>query len=171
MSQSHPAATEQKTFISRACVAAMHNRAKQLVLTQAWLGKPDGLKFAQGLLNGTGSLLDAKGAEFCAARDESFGGYQPLAGFETAWACLPVGVERFTLAQVQEFLRSHGVEIPADAISDSQINVVIQFKDNVLPVIDGDDGHDAALTNFNNSASLHLASNGDADIVQEGGAA
>lgn len=111
-----------QTTIDRSAVEAMHNRAKQLVLTQAWLGKAGGLSFAQGALGAYAGLLNSEGAAFGAARDASLGGYQPLAGFEAAWAALPASAKHFTLAKMQEFLRAHGVEVAPDAVANGNVD-------------------------------------------------
>lgn len=49
--------------IERRVVEASLNRAKQLVLTQAWLGKAVGLRFAQGALSDAlASLFSTNGS-------------------------------------------------------------------------------------------------------------
>lgn len=144
-------------------VVAMYNRARQLVLTCGALGNAEGLIFAQGSLNTLRSILETSGATFAARRDASMGGYQPLAGFEAAWAALPIDVERFTLTQVQEFLGLHGVEISADAVTDSKLDAVEQFKDGAVSVVNGHDEHDAARADLGDGAGEH----GESLIVDE----
>jgi hypothetical protein len=159
--------------IDRTAIEAMCNRSKQLVLTCAAMGQPDALRFAQGSLNALRSLLDLQDVGFAAHRDDSRGGYQPLAGYEAAWAALPVGVERFTLAQVQEFLRTHGVEIATDAVANGKVDGVEQLKDCKAAVINVHDEHDAVRAEGRDGAGEHeapLVVRG-VDIVAEGGAA
>lgn len=145
----------QTTAIDRSAVEAMHNRAKQLVLIQALLNKADGLRFAQGAMSELGALLTCSGPSFAAGRDASMGGYQPLAGFETAWAALPDGAKNFTLSEVQEFLRAHGIEVSTDAITDRQVNGVNQLKNRIVTAINGHDEHHSASTDLNNGSGLH----------------
>jgi hypothetical protein len=122
----------QTTTIDRREVEAMHNRAKQLVLTQAWLGKGEGLRFAQGMLSAFQSLTDCSGSQFAAQRDASMGGYRPLAGFEAAWAALPVDAKNLSLVQIQQFLVAHGVELSTDALSNSNVNAVSDLDHTIV---------------------------------------
>lgn len=46
-----------------------------------------------------------------------------------AWAALPVGIENMTMAQVQELLAAHGVEIAADDVTDLQVDAGQQLED------------------------------------------
>jgi hypothetical protein len=147
----------QTNTIERTAVEAMHNRAKQLVLTQAWLGKPDGLRFAQGVMSSLEGLLHSEMPACFANRDASLGGYQPTAGFEAAWSALPVGAKNFTLAEAQEFLRAQGVELSTDALALLHVNAVGDLKNGVLTPVDLDNEHDAATADVNDSSSLHVS--------------
>lgn len=146
------------TPIPRAAVQAMADRAKQLVLTTAWIGNADNLRFAQGSLGALTSLLQVpSAAEFLARRDASVGGYQPATGFQAAWAALPVGAKNFTLVEVQEFLRSHGVQVTPHPVANSHIDTVRNLKNSEVPPIDLNDKHDAARADVNNGSGLHTA--------------
>jgi len=145
-----------QTNIERSAVEAMHNRARQLVLTCGYLGNAKNLRFAQGCLSSLSYLLRGGGA-FAAARDASIGGYQPATGFEAAWAGLPVGAKNLSLAEVQEFLRVNGVEITPDAVTDSQISAVRQLKDREVAAVNLDDEHSPVCVDPNNGAVLHGA--------------
>lgn len=160
----------QTSQIERGAVEAMHNRAKQRLLTQAWLGKADGLRFAQGALSELGALLNSKGPAFVAARDASMGGYQPLAGFEAAWAALPINAKNFTVAEVQEFLRFHGVKPAPDAVSNLRIDAIGDLENGKVSAVDLDDEHDAARAESDDGAGLHWAPLEvvGADIVADG---
>lgn len=148
-----------KSAIDRGAVQALHDRAKQLVLTMGCLGKSKELSFAQGALCELSALLKSEAPGFLAQRAALMGGYQPLAGFEAAWAALPEGAERYTLAEVQQFLTSHGVEISADAITHGNFYAASGFEyDKVSSVVDIHNEHDAAQADLNDDAGLHTKS-------------
>jgi len=135
-------------------ISAMRNRAAQLVLTKAWLGKADQMHFAQGSLKALDDLLNHfETCEFAAQRDALMGGYQPLGGFEAAWAALPEGLEYLTMAQVQQFLQSYAVEFPLDNVAHSQLNAALRLKDGKVPAVDLHDEHGAARADLNDLAS------------------
>ena len=160
-----------QTTIDRSAVLAMHNRARQLVLTCAFLGNPQNLRFAQGCLSSLQSVLDERGA-FIAARDESIGGYEPATGFEAAWAALPVSAKNFSLAEMQEFLRCHGVEISLDLVPGGQIDAVLQFKNGEFTPFNLNKEETVARVESDDGAGLHAAPLVvvDAAIVTKGGA-
>lgn len=155
--------------IDRAAVEAFCNRAKQLVLTSAYLGNAENLLFAQGCLNALKSVLSPTSSHMLARRDASLGGYQALAGFEGAWAALPVDAERLSLGQVQEFLRSHGVQVATDSVTDTQFNAVAKLHCGKCTVVNGNNEHGAARTELDDGAGLHGAPSGvvESDIVRE----
>ena len=157
--------------IDRASVEAMYNRAKSLVLTQAWLGKAGGLQFAQGALSELGALLNSTGPAFAAKRDASEGGYRPFAGFEAAWSALPVGAKDFTLVEMQEFLRTQGIEISSDAVSNGNIDAVGNLKNSEVAAVNGHDEHGAARADLDDGSGLHSASPVVCATVAQGGAA
>lgn len=160
------------TTITVAAVQALHNRAKQLVLTMAWLGKAPELRFAQGSLSALASLLDDADQAVLVERDASLGGYQPLAGFEAAWAALPISVKNLTLPQVREFLSLHGVEPSTDAVAHSQLDATGGLEDSKLAtVVDVNNEHGAARADLHDGASLHDATSDEPAIVAQGGAA
>lgn len=112
---------------SRAAITAMRNRAAQTVLVTAHQGKAHQFVFAQGMLKALNSLLNRpEPAKFAAVRDASMGGYQPLTGFEAAWAALPVCMESLSLVEVQQFLTAQGVQIATDAVANSQLDAAEQ---------------------------------------------
>ena len=161
------------THIDREIVEALCNRAKQLVLTSAYLCNAENLRFAQGSLNALKAVLAPTYSHMLARRDALLGGYQAPAGFEAAWAALPVDAERLTLVQVQEFLRSHGLQVPADAVTDPEFNAVTKLHSGKGAVVNGHDEHDAAWTDLDDGSRLHAQSPLDvvAPIVAQGGAA
>lgn len=157
--------------IERSHAVALLNRAKQLVLTQAFLNNANGLLYAQGALSALQSVTEELGGAFLAHRDALLGGYQPLAGFEAAWAALPVDAKHLSLADVREFLTRHGVELAADPISNGNVDAVSQLENGVIPAVNLHDEHDAARAYLNHCASVHANSLGKTAIVVEGGAA
>lgn len=48
---------------------------------------------------------------------------------KAAWAALPVGIENMPMAQVQQLLVAHGVEMAADDVADLQLNAGQQLED------------------------------------------
>lgn len=48
---------------------------------------------------------------------------------KAAWAALPVGIEDMPMAQVQQLLATHGVELAADDVTDLQLNAGQQLED------------------------------------------
>lgn len=157
--------------IERSHAVAMLNRAKQLVLTQALLNKPDGLLYAQGALGALQAITEEGGGAFVAHRDALLGGYKPLAGFEAAWAALPVDAKHLSLADMREFLTLHGIELAADPISNGNVDGVSQLENGVITAVDLHDEHDAARAYLNHCAGVHANPLGKTAIVVEGGAA
>lgn len=151
--------------IDRAAVEAFCNRAKQLVLTSAYLGSAENLLFAQGCLNALKSVLSPTSSHMLARRDASLGGYQALAGFEAAWAALPIDAERLSMVQVQEFLRSHGVQVATDSVTDTQFNAVAKLQDAVGAVVKLDDKHAVAAIDVQDGCVLHMAPSGVVESV------
>ena len=161
-----------QTTIDRNEVQALYNRAKQLVLTMGCLGKAKELSFAQGAMCELGALLNSEAPGFAAQRDASMGGYQPLAGFEAAWAALPVGAERYTLGEVQQFLAGYGVEVSPDAVIYGNFYVAKTLKGGVLPMVNSHDEHGAARADLDDGAGLHESPCVvEPTIVVQGGAA
>lgn len=157
--------------VNRASIEAMYNRFGQLMLTCAALNNAPRLSFAQGGFNALRSILESKIAARAAKSDASVGGYQPLAGFEAAWAALPVGAERFTLTQMQEFLGANGVDISSYAVSNSQFDAVKQFKDGAVCAVNGNDEHSAARADLDDGSGLHGFTPLVCATVAQGGAA
>lgn len=147
----------QTTAIDRSAVEAMHNRAKELVLTNGLIGDAQSLRFAQGWLDVTSCLLRGKTAPLAAQLDASIGGYQPLAIFKAAWPALPDSAKNFTLAQMQEFLVAHGAEVSTKAVAYGQFHEVNALEDAKVSVVDGNDEMRAVAANLNNGSGLHAA--------------
>lgn len=137
-----------------AAIEALLNRAKHVLLIGAWLGKPDNVTFAKGSISALKSMQRDAGSKW-AAKDASMGGYQPLARLEAAWAGLPVNLEKLSFAEVQEFLRLCGLQVPLDAVADSDLDAVAQLEDSPVAIVDLDDKHDAARADLRDGASGH----------------
>jgi hypothetical protein len=165
-------AVNRKT-VDRSEVQALHNRAKQLVLTMGWLGKAKELSFAQGAMCELGGLLGSKAPGFLAQRDASMGGYLPQTGFEAAWAALPAGAERYTLAEVQQFLAGYGIEVSTDAVTHGNFYAATGLEHGkVSSVADIHNEHDAARADLDDGSGFHSAPCVvEPTIVVQGGAA
>lgn len=140
-----------------AAVDAIRKRAKHLMLVQAWLNKPDGFAHGKGQLNALDCLTSGR-AQTIAASDESRGGYQPCALFERCWPALPIGFERLTIVDIQQFLTAQGVQPPTDNLPHSQINAVEQFKHDEFAALQGDDKHHAMGSDVSDGAGQHAES-------------
>lgn len=154
---------------------ALHNRAIQQLLIGAWLGKAENVAFAKGSISVLRSLERGAGAK-AAAKDASLGGYQPAACIQAAWARLPVDLERLTMAQVKDFLRTQGVEFPTDDVTQLQINGVQQLEDDKVSALDVNDEHPPAWAELNDGSGHGVSHVVGADvqrtsIVTTGGAA
>jgi hypothetical protein len=141
-------------------------------LTQAQLNRPEGVRFAQGAINAYRSILRDAG-QLLARRDAKLpSGYLPFTDFQAAWASLPDNIEHMTVAEVQDFLHTHGVEIATDTVTNGNINGVVKLKDDVVTAIDQHDEHDAAPADVGNGAGCHAESVGvESQILAEGNAA
>lgn len=146
------------TASAHACTApeieALLNRAKHVLLIGAWLGKPENVAFAKGSINSLEALQRGVGDK-AAAKDASMGSYQPAADLQAAWAALPVDIEKMSFAQVQEFLRAHGLQVPFDPVTDSNLDAVEQLEDAPVTVVNLDDKHGPARAELNDGASGH----------------
>jgi len=149
--------------MTAAAIEALINVHKNAILLGALLGNIRHLAHAQGGIKALQALQRGAG-DSAAKLHHSLGGYQPLASLQTAWAALPVGIENYTLAQVQEFLRSQGIEIATDPVSNGQVNGVQQLEHDELPIVYLDDEHHAAPADLGNGAITHGSS------VLQGGA-
>lgn len=153
--------------IPRANVLAMYNRAKGLALSAAWLGKADNLRFGQGGMNFLDALLRDVGATHAAARDASNGGYIPSAGIEAAWAALPKRAEDFSLAQMQQFLGAHGIELAPDAVTRCNLDGVVDLEDREFTTVNVQDEKTAPGIDVRNCANQHSAPLVQTPIVKE----
>lgn len=121
------------------------------------------LRFVYELRTGTGDLL--------AAKDAAASGYKPPAGFERAWAALPVGAENLSMVKVQQLLTSQAVELAGDAVAGVDVNAAEQLKNGKFAIVNLNDEHAALAVNGVHSA-LHAAPLVEKTTVsQEGGAA
>lgn len=147
------AGTEQPDF--QAGVTALLNRSKSLLLTQAWLNKPDGVARAQGAINAL-QALQGNAAQMAANKDAaSEGGYSVCAIFQAAWPALPIDIEYLSMAQVQDFLALHGVKLAADTVANTNIDGVGQLQDHIVTAVDVDDKHDVARADVGDGAGCH----------------
>ena len=153
-------------------IQALLNPAKRMLFLNAIAGNERPVVWAQAAIKTLNSLKDGVGTR-AAKHHQSIGGYFVPAEHEAVWAKLPVGVENFTLRQVQEFLRAHGIQIATDAVANHQVNAVEQLKDHMVAAIDSHNEHDTARADVSDGACDHGESPvvAGVDIVDEGGAA
>lgn len=139
-------------------VTALLNRSKSLLLTQAWLNKPEGVARAQGAIN-TLKALQGNAAQMAANKDAaSEGGYQVCAVFQAAWPALPVDIEYLSMAQVQDFLALHGIKLAADTVANTNIDGVNQLQDHIVAAVDVYDKHDVAPADVGDGTGCHSRS-------------
>lgn len=133
---------------------ALRNRAIHGVLVGAWLGKPGNVAFFQGVLNGL-TQIERGMAQRAAEKDRDLGGYQPVAGLQGAWATLPTGIERLTMAEVQQHLSAQGVELAADAVAHGDFDAVLQVEECMVPAINVHDEAQPPSVDLHNGSALH----------------
>lgn len=131
--------------------AALQARAQAGLLAAALDGNParfaffsGQLSFARNLGNGTGERLAAKDAALAASGDHA------QTSLERAWAALPVGAEKLTMAQVQQLLTAQGIKVAFDGVAGVDIDPVEQFEhgkataklndEHAAPAVDGVNG-------------------------------
>lgn len=141
---------------SSAGLEALRNRAKHGLLIGALLDRPSSFAHFRGELKALSALERGLGDK-AAAKDSAAGGYLPLADLQTAWATLPVDIERLTLVDVQQLLRAKGVQIAGNPASDSKLDAVEQLEDSVGAAVDLHDEHPAPRVDLNDGASQHGA--------------
>lgn len=143
---------------TQAAITALLNRAQALLLTQAWLGKPEGVAFARGSINALKSLQSGRG-ELWAAKDANLKlGYEVNTYLQRAWPGLPEGLERLTMAEVQQHLCSKGIELAADTVAHRDIDGIAKLENDAITLVNADDEHDAARTEVGNGTGAHTGS-------------
>lgn len=157
-------------------IEALKNRALSgLFFTALHTDAPEhasAFRFWRGYVKALQDLSDGAGYG-AALRDQQTSGYQPAGYLKAAFAALPVHADFATVAQVQQFLASQGVQLSSDSVADLQVGTVQQFEHGEGSTIDLNDEHAAPMVDGNDGA-LHgeLPGVGDATTVaQEGGAA
>lgn len=135
-------------------------------------GHPDNFYFWRGFINALDAVRSGS-ASVLVARDTENSGYSPPGYFQRAFASLPAGIESASLADVQKFLVSNGVQITADLIPDSDLDVGQQIKDHAVAADHLNDEHATAGVDFDNGPE-HLSSLHDGEtaiVAGQGGAA
>ena len=167
-----PCCTTPGQCAPMAAIQAMHNRYKCSMLVWAARGWNEEFCRTRGMAQALHDLIyHPDGAAFVANADASMGGYNPLGGFEAAWAALPEGFERFTFSQVQELLTATGTKWPDNEFSDRQLDAAAQLENHKVASVKTDNEHSALGAELNDGALLHVAPCVVSGIVTEGGAA
>ena len=138
------------------CITAMLNCAKRMLIGNALIGNQQAVSWAQASIKTLNSLRDGT-AQSAAALHQSKGGYDVPASWQAAWASLPIGVENFTMAQVQEFLGAKGVQLASNRVANRQINGVEQLKNDELAIVNPQDKHPATAADVDDGSALHAA--------------
>jgi hypothetical protein len=125
--------------------------------------------FHKGAFRALHSLVQGSGKK-ALAFNNSKGGYPQQAVFKGAWSPLPNGFENFTLAEVAQHLRAHGIKFSDEPVSDLQSNAVVKLEQHVSTGFDGHDEHGSVSADVGNSSVKHDASHLNRAIVQQGGA-
>ena len=145
---------ENTQEIPRAHVAALLNRAHSGMLMAALADRPVGFVGWRSYAKALADLESFHGQQL-AAKDARSGGYQPTSCLQAAWASLPEGIERMPLAEVQQFLTSQGVEIPAETVPALKVNAVEQLDDNEVAAVNLNHEHAPAMVDVNDGTSGH----------------
>lgn len=133
-------------------IEALEHRARIGLLSAAHIGCPERFAFWKGQASALGMLARGVGVK-AAAIDEALSGYEAPGCYQAAWAALPERAERLSLAEVQQILVAHRVEISTDAVADGEIDPIEQFEDRVVSAVHPDDEHAAAGVDCNDGSS------------------
>lgn len=99
------------------------DRAVGLMLTQAAFGN---LRFFEQARHEARALSAVRDGVWAWSANRP---YHVPPMLKAAWAALPVGIENMSMAQVQQLLVAHGVEMAADDVTEQQLNAGQQLED------------------------------------------
>ena len=108
-------------MIPAAEVQALLDRSLVGLLFAAQLGRPNAYLMRRGTIDALQTLLRPPGCVNLAALDAKALGYEPPAYYKAAVAAFPFRGERLSMAEMQQFLLAHGVEITPDPIHDQKV--------------------------------------------------
>ena len=163
MNETHPT-------ISVAEVRALINLAQTGMFLNALGGSETVFMHHKGAYKALSSLLAGSGKR-ALAFNESKGGYPHQATFKTAWAPLPDGFENFSLADVAQHLRSHGIQFSNQPVVDPQHSSVVELENHATALLQSDDEHAAGRTDTGNHSTQSHSASISKSIVRQGGAA
>lgn len=163
-------ATEETQMWALAALDALTQRAKTGFVYAAMAGNERTCNFFAGQLKFASDLASGAGNKL-AAMDAARSGYEHPAGFEAAWAALPVGAEKLSMAEVQQILAAQGFQVAADAVAGVDVNATEHLKNSKVATVNLDDEHTALAVD-----GVHSALHADplvekTTVSQEGGAA
>jgi hypothetical protein len=147
--------TPSTNAVSHAAIKAELNLVKRMLFLNALVGNQSLVTLAQAIISTLNSLLNGK-ADQALAFHTLKGGYYVPASWQAAWAALPVGIENYTLAQVQEFLRVNGVQLAADDVADFDVDAIGRLEDGKVTALDLHNEHDALAADLHDGAGLHV---------------
>ena len=136
---------------------ALLDRAHCGMLISALADRPASFAEWRAYAKALTDLQTGKGLAL-AAKDSKSGGYEPASCLQAAWTRLPVGIELLTLADVQQFLTTQGVQISAETVPALQLDAAQQFNGNAVAVINANHEHAPAVIDVNDGASGHKKS-------------
>jgi len=134
-------------------------RARVGAMAAAYMNKPLQYAFWAGVDHALQALK--AGAWRAVARKDLLQPHQPPRFLEAAFAALPNGLEGLGMADMQEFLRTHGVEVAGDQVTGLQVNGTDQFEHGERPGADADLKHAVVSVDGRHGA---------AEVVAHGGA-
>lgn len=143
-------------------------RMVQAVLNEAEIANAQKMyDFWHGFADCAAALLNGR-AEVMALHDQA----SILQGaVQTALARLPDHCERLSFAKMESLLRAQGIDFASYAVTDSDIDAVVQLQDGVSPVVKLDDKHAVAAVDVGDGGKVHGYSPDKTAIVAQGGAA
>lgn len=167
--------TTQESHDTHQAAAALRMRAVgSLLFTASHPSAPEHLTafhFWRGYLK---ALADVTGdaARAVLLADARRSGYEPPSYLQRAFAALPERIEALTLAQVQQFLATQGVEVSADAVAHLKVDAAEQLEDDKGVIVHPHDEHAAAVVDGDDGAQHGNAPcvDGAATVAQEGSA-
>jgi hypothetical protein len=106
-------------------------RARVGAMVAACMNKPTGYAFWAGVDHALQALKAGSWAAL--ARKDRLQPHQVPRRFEAAFAALPNGLESLGMAEMQQLLRAHGVEVAGDEVAGLQVNSTDQLEHGVSP--------------------------------------
>lgn len=124
-------------------VSALKHRGQLGLLIAAQIGSQQRLAFWKGYISAARDLTNGVG-KAAATKDEALSGYEAPGDYKAAWAALPDGAERLTMAEVVQILAANGIEPTPHPVANGDIDAVEDLEDSVVSAVDLNDEHPIA---------------------------